>query len=389
MKRVGVILAAGGSTRMGRPKALFPVGGVPLVRLHQAVLETQCSEVRVVVGAFNEEIAGVLGARAVSVPNPRWAESGPRESLLLALAGLADDTRVVITPVDVPPATRGALARLTWTEPPAALGHAGQAGHPVQVEAGRARAVLLAGGTLKDVVGETPKLVEAGPDVLRNLNTPEEWTAWTRAPLPEHLPGYHGVKHVCPACGEPVSADELQALLAKVLPSQEAARVAQGFHRDTGSLRAQWACARCVATGTAILADRSAQAHRSGPPIYVYVDRTLRCATCHQAFVHTAAEQQAFYEQYRFPLFDGPADPADCGSCRFQKRERTRAQRRAAELRTHPVTTPQELVALAEALRAAGSRRRSLEILRQAKNRAEAPELRAAIVARIEEWGRR
>ncbi len=277
-------------------------------------------------------------------------------------------------------------ARLTRLEPSAALGHAGQAGHPVVVEAGAARKVLLAGGTLKDVVGDTPKLVEAGPDVLRNLNTPEDWTAWTRAPFPEHLPGYNGVKHVCPGCGACVSSGELEALLANVLPSHEAARVARDFHRDTGSLRAEWACARCVATGRAIPACRSAQAHRSGPAVYVYVDRTLRCATCHEAFVHTAAEQQAFYERYRFRLFDGPADPSDCGACRFQKRVRSRAQRRAAELRTHPLHTPEELLALAEALRAAGSQRRSLEVLRQARNRAEDPALRAVLLARIAEW---
>ena len=183
MNIVGVILAAGGSTRMGRPKALLPVGGVPLVRVHQAVLEARCREVRVVLGAYDEAIAAALGPGAVAVPNPRWAESGPRESLLLALEGLADDTPVVVTPVDVPPATAESIVRLTAGPPPAALAHAGDAGHPVLVEAGAARAALLAGGTLKDVVGATPRLVEAGPDALRNLNTLEDWTAWTGAPV--------------------------------------------------------------------------------------------------------------------------------------------------------------------------------------------------------------
>jgi CTP:molybdopterin cytidylyltransferase MocA len=175
---VGVVLAAGGSTRMGRPKALLPVGGVPLVRVHEAALGAVCGEVRVVVGAYEAEILGVLTPRARVVRNPRWSDTGPRESLLLALEDLPPHATVVITPVDVPPASRPALAALIAARPPAVLAHGASPGHPVRVAAGVALACLRAGGTLRDVLGSTPTLIEAGAEVLLNLNTPAEWSAW-------------------------------------------------------------------------------------------------------------------------------------------------------------------------------------------------------------------
>lgn len=375
----GILLAAGGSTRMGRPKALFPVRGVPLVRLHEAVLASQCRSVRVVLGAYRAEIASVLGD-ALPIVNERWAGTGPRESLLLALDGLRDG-HVVITPVDVPPVDPGVLARLIHRGAPAAVGHRGEPGHPVLVEVAAARSILAAGGTLKDVVG-TPALVEGGRDAVRNLNTPEEWTAWTGQPVPAHLPGFAGVDHVCPRCGEPVSHAELQALFTQVLPAAEAGRVTARFHRDTKTLRVAWACGRCVDGGHARFATIERQDHRSGPPIYVYADRVLRCGTCGADFLHSAAEQQAFYEVYRFRLFDGPSDPRDCPGCRFRKRSVARAQRRLAELRSG-AADPLEL---ADALRAAGSTREWRETLRRARRRTDDPELRARIAARIAEW---
>ena len=193
---VGLVLAAGASSRMGVPKALLPVGGVPLLRLHEAVLATQCGLVRVVLGAFADELDGVLSESAERVRNLHWASTGPRDSILLGLEGLSNDTLVVITPVDVPPVDEPLLCRLLErATPPAAVGHEGQPGHPVLVRAGEARAVLSAGGTLRDVLGEGFTVLEGGSDSLRNLNTPEAWTAWTGAPPAAILPGHEGGDH--------------------------------------------------------------------------------------------------------------------------------------------------------------------------------------------------
>ena len=189
LRPIAIILAAGGSTRMGRPKALLPVGGVPLICLHEAALGAHCDELRVVLGAGADQIGAVLGPRPRRILNPSWARTGPAESLLLALEGLPDEAQVVVTPVDVPPVSPALLSRLIEAgHVPAALGHLGQAGHPVLVGVGAARAGLQAGGTLREVMGAAPHLVEAGdPVVLLNLNTPGEWEAWLDGAPPDEL----------------------------------------------------------------------------------------------------------------------------------------------------------------------------------------------------------
>lgn len=77
MPDVGIlILAAGQSSRMGRPKQLLPYQGRPLLR-HAAerALESRCRPVVVVLGAFAEQIEPALAGLPVQVVrNSRWEE---------------------------------------------------------------------------------------------------------------------------------------------------------------------------------------------------------------------------------------------------------------------------------------------------------------------------
>ena len=79
--RIGaIILAAGGSSRMGSPKQLLPYRGRPLIchAIEQA-LASACDQVFVVLGANAEAIAGAIeaggsaGLTTVCL-NPRWQE---------------------------------------------------------------------------------------------------------------------------------------------------------------------------------------------------------------------------------------------------------------------------------------------------------------------------
>jgi molybdenum cofactor cytidylyltransferase len=89
----GVILAAGASTRIGRPKQLLPVGGKPLL---QYVVDAACgsslSAVVVVLGHRASEIeARLVRGRATIVRCEDW-QRGPGASLATGLAGLTSLT---------------------------------------------------------------------------------------------------------------------------------------------------------------------------------------------------------------------------------------------------------------------------------------------------------
>lgn len=93
-----VILAAGGSLRLGRPKQLLTVGGETLMaRASRIVAATGPGKTVAVLGAHAERMCGKL-AGAMAVFNPDWA-TGLASSLRAAadaLAGRTDPVLVVV-----------------------------------------------------------------------------------------------------------------------------------------------------------------------------------------------------------------------------------------------------------------------------------------------------
>lgn len=89
-----IILAAGASSRMGRPKQLLEIGGQTLVaRAVNAVMEAGLWPVVVVLGANSDEIKPVLARLPViSVVNAAWAE-GMATSLRTGIKTLGQYSR--------------------------------------------------------------------------------------------------------------------------------------------------------------------------------------------------------------------------------------------------------------------------------------------------------
>ncbi|MFC4907855.1 nucleotidyltransferase family protein [Actinomadura gamaensis] len=104
----GLLLAAGGGSRLGRPKALLELDGERLVdRGVRTLRDGGCAPVVVVAGAVTVEVIG-----AVVVPNPDWA-TGMGSSLRAGLAALPPECpAAVIALVDQPRITPAAVSRL-------------------------------------------------------------------------------------------------------------------------------------------------------------------------------------------------------------------------------------------------------------------------------------
>ncbi|MCA9524294.1 MAG: NTP transferase domain-containing protein, partial [Myxococcales bacterium] len=203
---LGIILAGGGSTRMGRPKALLPAGdGTFLSRL--LVTLDVCPRRVVVAGAHVEPIRAYLRAtpssqgglergEIVVVENPD-PDRGQFSSLQLGLTQRRGDERgAIITPCDVPLASTTLVPYLIAThqgDPRIGLvvpEYDGNSGHPALLDA-RLFEVLLA----SDPRAHTRRAIEAAlratglgerrqgvdePLVAVNINTIDDYQSWLR-----------------------------------------------------------------------------------------------------------------------------------------------------------------------------------------------------------------
>lgn len=185
-KRVsGVLLAAGRSSRMGRPKQLLTWHGAPLVRhAAQTALNAQLSDVIVVIGAEALNVRAALADLPVRiVQNDCYAE-GQAASIRAGVAALAPDAEaVMIMLVDQPLLQAATIDQLiaAW-QPPwliVAPQHTGQRGHPVLFARPLFDALRAITGDLgaRNVIkahADVLKVVEvADAGVVIDIDTPE------------------------------------------------------------------------------------------------------------------------------------------------------------------------------------------------------------------------
>jgi molybdenum cofactor cytidylyltransferase len=193
-----LLLAAGGSTRMGRPKQLLDYHGRPLLRhsVEQA-LDSHCRPVIVVLGSDAEACAAVLHGLppiVVTAINEDWM-LGMGSSIRVGLAALqerAPDARaVVIALVDQPlitPAFLDRLARVHLDQEAAmvAASYDDQPGVPALF----ARSLFPKLAALDVHAGAKALLQGAGselvtipaPQAAIDVDTPEDYARLLRAP---------------------------------------------------------------------------------------------------------------------------------------------------------------------------------------------------------------
>jgi molybdenum cofactor cytidylyltransferase len=107
-----VVLAAGGSERMGQPKQLLPLGGQPMVcRVTERVCAAGLAQVVVVVGAHADAVSQALGNLAVEiVVNRAWA-GGLSTSLRAGVGALRSEIQAAIVVLADQPALAPSLLR--------------------------------------------------------------------------------------------------------------------------------------------------------------------------------------------------------------------------------------------------------------------------------------
>jgi molybdenum cofactor cytidylyltransferase len=183
-----VILAAGGSSRMGQPKQLLQFRGSSLLRRAvDTALAAGAEQVIVVLGhAADQLLPEVEATTATVVLNDQWME-GVSTSLRGGLAAVSSEARgVFIYPADMPLVTPEALRELARRQQvsgrPSAMTEAGGVrGVPVFITRSLFPALMIQEG---DVGGAQylrahPESVEAvhfdDADLVRDVDRPEDY----------------------------------------------------------------------------------------------------------------------------------------------------------------------------------------------------------------------
>lgn len=181
-----MVLAAGGSSRLGRPKQLLPFRGTTLIHHAASVaLQAGIGPVTVVLGARAEDCRAALGGVAASVlVNEHWAGGMGTTIAAAARAALANQARaLLLTSCDQPDVAAEDLRRIAaaWRTGPAtmvAAQYTGTFGIPA----------LFAGPSLAALTGlagdrGAKALLEAGgaslalvlcPAAGRDVDTPDD-----------------------------------------------------------------------------------------------------------------------------------------------------------------------------------------------------------------------
>ncbi len=185
MQASGFVLAGGGSTRMGRNKALLPFRGTTLVE-HIAGIVRQAAGSATLLG--DPVQLGHLGWPVVAAQRPG---SGPASGIYTALTITSSDWNL-IAGCDMPAITGDILlgllrrAAVTSVACVAAAGPAGD-GEPLCAVYHRRCLAAVAGAIrekrlkMKDLLAEMgADLMPADPAALANVNTPAEWAEFER-----------------------------------------------------------------------------------------------------------------------------------------------------------------------------------------------------------------
>lgn len=186
-----VILAAGDSVRMGRPKALLQRGGETFLKHWLRILgRAGVGEIRVVLGRDSGLIRKTVPLADRQVVLQRFPEEGMLSSLCLGLASLPDGLAgCFLCPVDHPVVEAALLTRMRGVLRPGSVvvpQHGGRRGHPVLFAFElftELHAAPLQEGARMVVRADAGRVitVDADAGVLADIDTPDDLKALDQA----------------------------------------------------------------------------------------------------------------------------------------------------------------------------------------------------------------
>ena len=194
---IGILLAAGRSERMGRPKQLLPwppPDGPPLVCAAFDAIARACAEMVVVVGSSPHAVVAALGDRRFHQVRPQGAEMiDSVRAGLRAVRGIDPHADALLHPADHPEVARSTLtvlleARRTHGDLALLPEHAGRGGHPAFIPVRLFDTILeWAGpGGLRRFWREHPECCQRlpvdDPWVVRDVDTPDAYSAGAADP---------------------------------------------------------------------------------------------------------------------------------------------------------------------------------------------------------------
>jgi len=180
---VGVLLAAGGSTRFGRDKLLVRLAdGVPIAVAALRNLAPAVDDVVAVVRPREERVASALAAAGARVSACPRAAEGMGVSLAWGVRATPTAAAWLVALADMPwirtASVAGVVGALRNGAKIAAAGYRGARGHPVGLSAAFYPDLVVLSGDegAKAILSRQPvEIVETGdPGVLRDVDTPED-----------------------------------------------------------------------------------------------------------------------------------------------------------------------------------------------------------------------
>ena len=191
---VGIVIAAGRSARLGRPKQLLPLGGKPLLaHAVGAALASVLDEVILVVGheaaAIEQVLAPGIGeTRTRVVVNPRYAD-GQASSIVTGIAAAPPETEAALVLLGDQPGVKTAtidrilVAYREHRPPIVAPVYGGTIGNPILfrhdlfAELGRLTGDEGARGLVRRRAGEVVRVETGLPSPPQDVDTEADYAA--------------------------------------------------------------------------------------------------------------------------------------------------------------------------------------------------------------------